>query len=412
MTTSLKMWMWPAGRGGRGKQFIEREIREFQKSYPLKVEVEIIPWQEYWDRIKDLTKEENGPDILQIGSTWNATLASAGVIYDLTNTVIDLMGGQIFIPAAWGSCHFPGSARVSSLPWFVDIRAIYYRRDVFSHAGVPVHELETWKSFESACVKLKDTEFKGKKIEVLGVSGQKETLLVHNVAPWIWGAGGDFLTTDEKQAAFNSEASLRGIEYYIGLASKGYIPSSALARGTEEIAKGFFMDGDYAMSIPGILGAPSPLDPNNPDYVPEVGENCVASLFPAGPAGRFVFCGGSNLAVNNASKKAPEAIELIKFLISYESQTRCVKALNMLPSLMEAFDAVFLADEPRQRGLKNSWRFGRAFPNVAAWGEIERLLMECFGKIFARVQKGNYSFSLVKADLDLTAEEVNTLLAK
>ncbi|MFH1783293.1 MAG: extracellular solute-binding protein [bacterium] len=412
MVAPIKMWVWPAGRGGRGKQFIDSEIRVFKKEWPVEVQLEVIPWLEYWDKIKNLGKEEGGPDILQIGSTWNATLANSGALYDLTETVIDLMGGEIFIPAAWSSCHFPGSTRVSSLPWFVDIRVIYYRSDILSHAGVPRQDLEAWKPFESACVKLKDTEFNGKVIEVLGVSGQKETILIHNIAPWIWGAGGDFLSPDGTKAAFNNEASLRGIEYYIGLVSKGYISSKALSKGTEDISKGFFIDGDYAMSIPGSLGAPSPLDPNNPDYVPEVGENCVASLFPAGPAGRFVFCGGSNLAINPKSMRIAESIELIKFLLSYESQTRCVRALNMLPSLMEPFDAIFMADEPRFRSLKNSWRFGRAFPNVPAWGEIERLLMECFGKIFARLQKGNYDFSVVKVDLDKTAEEVDAILAK
>ncbi|MFH1239043.1 MAG: extracellular solute-binding protein, partial [bacterium] len=132
---------------------MDNEIREFQKTYPVKVELELLPWQGYWDRVINLEKEERKPDIIQIGSTWNASLAHLGVLRDLTNEVIDLGGGEIYVPAAWSSCHFHDSARVSSLPWFVDIRAIYYRDDIFNKAEIMPNELESWNAFDKVCKK-------------------------------------------------------------------------------------------------------------------------------------------------------------------------------------------------------------------------------------------------------------------
>ncbi|MFH1784649.1 MAG: extracellular solute-binding protein, partial [bacterium] len=232
-------------------------------------------------------------------------------------------------------------------------------------------------------------------------------------APWIWGAGGDFISPDEKEARFNTEESLNGIEYFMNLIANGYISKEALALTTEEVARAFFFKGEFSMSIPGPLSLSSPFDPANPLYLEEIATNCASSLFPEGPKGRFIFCGGSNLAVTSFSKNPEQAWEFVKHLTSYESQSRYPRALNMFPAILEYFDALFIAEERAEwKGLKNAWKYGRSFPNVAAWGAIEVLLIECFGKNFARMREGIYNFSLVKDDLDTVAYDIEELLGR
>jgi multiple sugar transport system substrate-binding protein len=408
---TLNMWIWGAGTGA--KQLVKREVKGFQaKNQDIEVEISLIPWQNAWESIMKAAQEKSGPDILQVGSTWNGTLASMGILKDITQEVYDgNLSGDVFIPASWTSCHFPDSPRISSLPWFVDIRALYYRGDIFEELGIAPDSLDKWSSFDKACKKLKGYKKGDQVIEVLGVSGQKDALLLHNVSPWIWSAGGDFLTPDGKQAAFNNELSLNGMAFYMSLVGNGYIPFSALKIDTAEIARNFFTKGYYSMGVPGPLGDSSPLDPTNPLYDGTVAENCRSSLFPSGTEGRYSFCGGSNIALTSFCAYPEEAWRFIKYMASYESQSRYPKTLNMFPSLLESFDAVFTDDTPAWRGLKDVWRYGRAFPNVAAWGAIETLLIETFGKIFARVQEGNYDFGLVKSDLDTAAQEVNKLLS-
>ena len=406
---TLNMWVWESGT----TQAIKQEIKKFQKKFPgIEVEVTLIPFESAWDDIITAIKEQKGPDILHIGTTWNGTLAHLGGLRDITQECYNTnIRGDVFIPVAWTNCRFPSSERISSLPWYIDIRPIYYRADIFSESGVTVNDLDNWESFKQTCGKLKGFKRRERTIEVLGVSGAKETLLLHNIAPWIWGAGGDFLTPDGKQAAFNNERSLNGIEFYISLISKGYIPLSALGVGTHDIAQNFFIRGAYIMCIPGALGSAPYIYPASSTYVPEISDNCRTSLFPGGTEGRFVFCGGSNLAITSFSEHPQEAWEFIKYLVSYESQNYYPKTFNHLPSLLESFDALFMEETPKwQTGLRDSWKYGRGFPNVAAWGAIESLLIEYFGKIFDRIQDGNYDLSLVKRDLDKAASESENLL--
>ncbi|MFH1783787.1 MAG: extracellular solute-binding protein, partial [bacterium] len=384
--------------------------------YPdIDIDVKLIPWQDAWRSIMTAASEKKGPDILQVGSTWNGTLAHLGVLKEITQEVYDSnIASDNFVPAAWSSCQFPGSQRISSLPWFTDIRAMYYRADIFRERNLSGEELDDWHSFEKTCKKLKGFMLGDKEIGVFGVSGQQDAMLVHNIAAWIWGAGGDFLTPDGKEAAFNSDESLNGIAFFIKLISSGYIPISALGLNTAEIARKAFTDGEYSIAIPGPLSDSSPLDPGHLNYRSEIAENINPILFPAGAKGRFVFCGGSNLAVTSFSPYPQNAWawEFVKYLSSYESQIRYPQRLNMFPGLLESFDTVSMKEKSEWRGLKDVWKYGRSFPNVSAWGEIEALLVECLGSIFSRIQEGNYDFRLVKEDLDKAVMETNTLLKK
>ncbi|MFH1238811.1 MAG: extracellular solute-binding protein [bacterium] len=415
---TINMWIW--GGGTAGKHLVREEVRAFQKDcsgifqkdHPgIDVEITLIPWQNAWESIMSAANERKGPDILQVGSTWNATLADLGVLKDITQEVENYgVRRDNFVPACWSSCLFPGSDRVTSLPWFADIRAMYYRKDIFQKLDLSADNLDNWNSFDQLCKTLKEYKKGNERLGVLGVSGQKESLLIHNIAPWIWGAGGDFLTPDGHKAAFNHGEALNGIYFYLNLVCEGYIPHAALKLDSFEVARSFFNKGEYCMAIPGP--ASGFLDTSHPEYNALLGESCASALFPKGEAGRFIFCGGSNLGITSFAEHPKEAWEFIRFLTSYDSQSRYPKILNMFPSLAESFDSVFSDETTIWKGFENAWKYGRAFPNVPAWGAIESLLIECFARIFARIQEKNYNLDLGREDLDKAAGEVDDLLAR
>lgn len=290
---TLNMWIW--GEGEASEQLIKREIRAFNIKFPdLEIHPTSISWRDAWDSIVMVAQEEKGPDVLQIGSTWNGTLAALGVLKDITREFNEAnFSKDMFAPAALTNCYFPHTDQMGFLPWFVDLRALYYRRDILKTLEMSEENLSDWTSFEKVCERIKGFKKGDKEIKALGVSGRADALILHNISPWIWSAGGDFLSPDGKRAIFNSREVLDALEFYIGLVSKGYIPVSALKLWTEEVAKNFFVRGDYAIAIPGPLGGSTALNPTDPDYNAEVAGNCVPALFPAGKAGRYIFLEGA-----------------------------------------------------------------------------------------------------------------------
>ncbi|MFH1784650.1 MAG: extracellular solute-binding protein [bacterium] len=410
--TTLTMWIWGAGTGA--KELVDQEFKSFKKNFPeFNLAVSVIPWQDAWDRIMEASVQGKGPDILQVGSTWNGMLGHLGMLRDLTdNFYDDGLSGDLFIPSAWDTCSFPGTESISSVPWFVDLRPMYYRRDLFNKAGLSANDLSTWESFEKGCEKLKGLEMQDEKIRVLGVSGQQETLLVHNIAPWIWSAGGDFLTPDGKKAAFNSQKALEGIEFYVGLVNKGYLTPDTLKLSTTEIGRQFFDDGIFAIAVPGPLGISTALDTTNPNYKPEIAGNCMPSLFPARDGARVVFAGGSNLGITMLAQHPIEAWEFVKYLISADSQTCYPLEINMMPALRESFGKVFREEGEEWGGLRDLLSYSRSFPNSKVWGAMEALLIQGFARIFERIEEEFVDMSIVKDTLDIIASDVDELLER
>ena len=79
--------------------------------------------------------------------------------------------------------------------------------NVFKKAGVdPRDAFANWGSFKQAMQKLNGTELNGKKIAALGYPGKNDWNVVHNMAPWIWNAGGDFLGAEQAFAESRAQS--------------------------------------------------------------------------------------------------------------------------------------------------------------------------------------------------------------
>src|SRR4051812_26803317 len=91
-STKLNLWVMP-NAGFDTDRVMQRELTQFHKENPaFDVELTIIPWFFAWDRLVDMAKRRNplqAPDVVQIGGTWNTTLAALGAISDLTDYLND-----------------------------------------------------------------------------------------------------------------------------------------------------------------------------------------------------------------------------------------------------------------------------------------------------------------------------------
>lgn len=414
--TYLKFWVMPVG-GYETSQIIGEEITSFEKLHPgIRVDCSVVPWSLAWKKIVTAAKEGQLPDVFLIGNTWTRTLAAINALSDLTTESSEEKLKNAFYPAAWATCEVKGSGKVMALPWSADARMIFYRKDLFEKAGITPRSLETWESFKGACEAL--SGLKGREMGLsgpLGVGDIKDPGLVHDVAPWIWASGGDFLTPDGLSASFNSPRSIKGIKYYFDLLYKDAAPVKDRKVPCYP-AYDFFVMKKYAMIIAGPFAAPS--------YIPGFFEAPASSggsediekfgvaLLPAGPGGRFSFLGGSNLAVSASTKNKQEAWQFVKFLTSKDFQVRQYRSIGLLPSGIEAFASLFYEGTPNQQVLIETYKnYGRSYAQVDMWGSIESILAEYFGKLLDGVKQDKYGEGLISEESGKYAEEVDYLLS-
>jgi len=379
--TVVTMWVMPNSLEPIGD--IEKILKPFYKENPdIHVKITSVDWGAAWTKLTTAATSGDVPDIAQIGSTWVGSISSMNTLLDLKDKVTEIGGGQTFVPVAWSTHGLVNSGQVTAIPWFVDARAMFYRKDVLKRAGLTVKDLDTWTSFEKSLKKIMDANITidGMPVAPLGVPGKNDWNVIHFLSPWIWGGGGQYFSKDLKESTLDGKKTLDGIVYYTNLVRKEYVPLEYLELNTAQVSSNFnngscaiYFDGPYEVKAlttpPGQGGAAGSVTSRNFGVAP----------YPKGPAGRFTFVGGSNLAIFKKAKHREAAWKVIKFLASKKAQVEYAKLSGFLPARRDAFDDPFFTDDPHRKVFKEAVLYGKTYPCIAAWGLMEPVLTRRFG---------------------------------
>lgn len=385
----------------------------YLKEHPnVTVKVTVLDWGSAWTKITTAATSGEGPDLMQLGTTWVPAIASMGGIDKVTDKVADVGGAEAFLPAIWDATSIAGDSEVYGVPWFVDARAIYYRTDVFKQAGVNTETaFKDWDSFKSALEAVNGQTVDGQKIAALGLPGKNDWNVVHNIFPWIWAAGGDVLTSDNKGIAFNEEKGLEGVMYYTGLAHEGLVDKSSLEKNSSQIESDFG-DGKSAVIISGPWLAKNFATPKENGGMDDkkAAKNFAVAPLPAGPGGQYTFVGGSELTVFSGSKHKEATWELIKYLASDEAQKTYANVSGQLPAKMSLLESPDL--DANMKAFSEATKYGKTYPSIPQWGPTETALQKHFANIWDIVAgvKGTYGKEGIKAEMDSAAAEVKAII--
>ncbi|MBI4395655.1 MAG: extracellular solute-binding protein [Elusimicrobia bacterium] len=405
----LNFWVTP-NAGFDTRRALRALLNRFQKKYPhITVRIWVFPWSVVWDRLMHVLKHSHWPfppDVIQIGSTWTCTLAFLGALKDLTPRLWEI-DRDSFIPTVFESCYLPHTRKLYSIPWFMEHRVLYYRRDILKALNIPPEELETWDSFRKICRAITRMQKGKKNLHTLSMSGQKGEVLIHDLAPWIWGAGGDFLTPDERMAFFHRDQSLEGLKFFFSLIADGSIP----LMGRDQFSSGNFFTGHAVFQFSGAWPLNSFFRKGHRLYQPEVAENFGTAPFPLGPAGRFTYLGGSHLAISAATRFPEESWTLVRFLSSPEVQLAHARAIGMLPCRQSEIHGLFAGNPEAKRVFLESLTYARILPQVPILGTFERMFVRCTSDITKMIVEKDFSGSRLQTRLAQAAEETNYLLS-
>ena len=62
------------------KKTLAPELDKFEQQTGIKVKLEVVPWSDLLNRILAATTSGQGPDVLNIGNTWSASLQATGAL--------------------------------------------------------------------------------------------------------------------------------------------------------------------------------------------------------------------------------------------------------------------------------------------------------------------------------------------
>jgi len=343
-------------------------VESFAQRERVRVTIEDYTWDTVRQALNRTAIYNQGPDISQVGSTWLRDFVEMKAIHALSPLEIRQFEPiKDFVPAAWESTQVFHDGTVWGIPWLIDARILFYRRDLLKRLGIDERgAFATPAALEETLARLQTG---GVAIPwVIPTEFSWRTL--HTVASWLWAYQADFLSPDGKRILFTSAPALAAFKDFFRTAR--YLPKEYSAGISDVQSDALFMQGKAAVTISGpwIMNM-------DPELLTHVG---VTS--PPGPA----FIGGSHLMIWEHTRHLRQALNLAAYLTNMESQRRH-GFQGLLPSRLSVLDIVNIPNREFSLYLGQVLQNGRAFPNFHFWALIEERLSQTLGQIWQEVLK-------------------------
>ncbi|HEX4249248.1 MAG TPA: sugar ABC transporter substrate-binding protein [Pseudonocardia sp.] len=325
---------WASNQGPslqRDKEILTPELAEFTKQTGIKVNLEVVDWTHLLDRITTATTAGDGPDVVNIGNTWSASLQATGAFVDFDGPTLDKIGGGAkFLASSLRSTGAEGKTP-ASVPLYGLSYGLFYNKKMFAAAGISTPPTN-WTDFVTDAKKLTDP---AKNTYGLSLAGGSYTESAHFA--FIFGKqhGGNFFDKTGNPT-FASPQNVAGVKQYLDLmgVDQVSIPSSA-EHDTTQDATADFTSGKAAM----MMG-----QSNTTAYIAANGmaesDYGIAPLpieSPLPPGGEQVnsHVAGINIAAFK-DKNTDGALKFINFMTSKAEQVKLNQAYGSLPVTSEA----------------------------------------------------------------------------
>lgn len=414
----LRLWAMP--NTSRPKEDMDAILARFKEQNPgIDVQVEILDWASALSRITNAANSGTGPDVFQLGTTYTASISETGSLLPLNALLAQKGGDSIFVAAIRPYMQPLNADSVTSFPWFVDVRPIFYRTDVLAKAGLKADAMfATWDSYSAGLKRIRDAKVSidGQKVEPLGLAGKNDWNVVHNIYPWIVGNGGAIVNDLGDSVFLDDERSIQGVLTFVRLIRDGLTPKAYLEKNTAQVSAEFDQGriATWQETSSKLVYLERPAEMGGVSSAPAA-KNFATALPPAGPAGRKLFIGGSNLAIFKSSKNQEAAKKLIAFLTTDpDAILDFCKASGMAPAFAKVYENPYFAKDPNRNLFKDMVASSKPYPAVPYWGELETSILNTrFCNIFdiAAEVNGAYSDAAVRKELQAAAVQARALIA-
>jgi N,N'-diacetylchitobiose transport system substrate-binding protein len=358
-TGTLKVWLFDEPNRAPKEAVVTEAVTEFTAAHPgTKVDVAYIAVETRSARFKGAFNDPaSAPDVVEYGNTDLPEYAAAGGLADLGDTVKSWPEGGELGTEARASATI--DSKLAGVPWYVGVRALYYRTDVFTELGLKP------PTTQAALVTAAHT-IRAKKPELFGIAvGGKYTF---GALPFVWDAGGDIATSagGKYTAAINSAQSRAGLKVYTDLLKADNCPPQQCAPLTGGKTVELFASGKAGMAIIGNFNRAAV------DAGAAKGKYAVVPL-PGAKAGSVApaFAGGNNLGIMKNTKRPALAADFLTLLAGKKYQAKMYDAMGNLPTLDSA-RADVAAKDPFLKPFLETIDAGTKFvPLHPGWGKID-----------------------------------------
>jgi multiple sugar transport system substrate-binding protein len=349
-STETVVRFWAMGREG---EVVRQLLPEFERAHPgVRVEVQQLPWTAAHQKLLTAFAGAVLPDVAQLGNTWLPEFVALHAIDPIKPGVVDEAD---YFPGIWQTNVVDGVAY--GVPWYVDTRLLFYRRDLLQQAGYasPPTSWSQWREMLGALKSRSGGECYGALLPL----NEYEPLLalaLQQDAP--------LLKDGNARGNFSSEGFKRALGFYREFFKDGFAPATdanRIANVWDEFGRGYFTFyitgpwniGEFKRRLPASLQT-----------------SWMTAPLPGPDGAGYSIAGGASLVVFANSKHKEAAWQLVEYLSRPDVQLRFHSLTGNLPPRRSAWASRDLANDEYARAFHEQLERVKPTPPVPEWERI------------------------------------------
>ncbi|WP_406106264.1 extracellular solute-binding protein [Streptomyces sp. NBC_01003] len=360
---TLRVWLFQEVNNQPKQKVVDAAVAAFEKSHEgADVKVEYIPVETRAEKIKAAFNDpKSAPDVIEYGNTDTAGYVKDGGLADVTAEFGAWSEAKDTDPTAKESVTVDG--KIYGAPYFVGVRALYYRTDVFKDLKLGVPTTQAQLAATARKIHKAKPDLYG-----LAVGGA----YTYGAMPFIWSQGGELAEKKggSYESAIDSPAARKGIEAYTSLFGGDNCPAAKCAGmgGNDTVTA--FASGKAGMAIGGDFSHQAMEDGK------VKGKYAVVPL-PGADKGDIApaFAGGNNIGVLKSTSHRTLAVDLMKSLASKKTQGELFDAMGFLPTYTDVRESVAKKEPFVAPFIKTLGAGAKFVPASPAWGQIDASLV-------------------------------------
>lgn len=332
---TVTMWIYDEMASTEEKAMV-KAARDFEALHPgITIQFENVPNRGLKDKLIVGSTAGEVPDVVHVALEWTAELGAMGHAEPLSGYLKEKFRSELPQGALMASSY---RGEVYGIPWYVDTTLIYYNKDMFREAGLPLPGSEpmTWETlYKTAEALTRDTDNDGK-IDQYGFGMRKGAGASICWFPFFFSNGGKLYSEDGLHPAIDSKEGIEAFTYLTDMYKNGLMPPGAIAYDRWDDIRNAFLAKKIAMYVTGNW---------------EISPITEGAEFEWGLAPhprrkeRSSFLGGAGLMIPKKAENKDAAWLWIEFLTSADSM-KYLAEYDRIPARNDAFEAVHIKANP------------------------------------------------------------------
>ena len=389
--TVIDFW----GLGSEG-EFVKQLIPRFEAQNPsIKVKVQMAPWTAAQEKLISAFASDNLPDVFQLGNTWVPQFAQLEAITELSSQLPEskIIKKENYFDGIWDTNVI--DSLVYGIPWYIDTRVMFYRKDVFEKAGFRSPP-KTWDELYQLSKKIKASHKGEEKYAIFIATNEWANFIIFGLQN-----GADILKDNNTYGNFSSKKFTEAFSYLTKYYRENLTPF-----GVSQVTNVYQAFAEEYFSI--YISGPWNISEFKKWMTGDLQDKWMTAALP-GPNENIKgisLAGGSSLVISQRSKYKNEAWKLIEYLSKPETQIDFYHLVNDLPAVKEAWKDTSLSNNPYMKAFYEQFNYVVATPKIPEWEQI------VFSKLQQYVELAARNVLSVKEALQKLDDDVNVILEK